>query len=231
MCRATERTHKHHIIPKYMGGTDIAENLVEVTVTQHAMYHFCNYQLWGNEEDKIAWCALSGQISFDEASLQAIKLGGKRGSQKLKEKLQNPDCLKEYKEKCKKAYHNSPHKEKMINNAKQNQPKAVEAAKEPQAIEKRKEKLKQIKHQQGEKNSQYGTMWITNGTKESSYRIKKGEQIPEGFRPGVVFCNTYAKGKDSSTYGRIWITNGTKNKMIPKECPIPEGYRKGRVCR
>ena len=231
MCRTAERTHKHHIIPRYMGGTDAVENLVEVTVTQHAMYHFCNYQLWGNEEDKIACRMLGGQISVGEASLLAIKLGGKRGVQKLKEKLQNPDNLKEYKEKCKKAYHNSPHKEKMINNAKQNQSKAVEAAKQPQAIEKRKEKLKQIKHQQGEKNSQYGTMWITNGTKEGSYRIKKGEQIPEGFRPGVVFCNTYAKGKDSSTYGRIWITNGTKNKMIPKESPIPEGYKKGRVCK
>jgi hypothetical protein len=55
MCRENERTHKHHIIPRYMGGTDAVENLVEITVTQHAMYHFCNYQLWGNEEDKIAW--------------------------------------------------------------------------------------------------------------------------------------------------------------------------------
>jgi hypothetical protein len=46
MCRKDERTHKHHIIPRYMGGPDTPENLVEVTVTQHAMFHFCNYQLW-----------------------------------------------------------------------------------------------------------------------------------------------------------------------------------------
>ena len=46
MCKTDGRTHKHHIIPKYMGGTDDPENLVEVTVTQHAMFHFCNYQLW-----------------------------------------------------------------------------------------------------------------------------------------------------------------------------------------
>jgi hypothetical protein len=38
MCRPNERTHKHHIIPKYMGGPDTPENLVEVTVTQHAMF-------------------------------------------------------------------------------------------------------------------------------------------------------------------------------------------------
>ena len=79
MCRPNDRTHKHHIIPRYMGGTDEPENLVEVTVTQHAMFHFCNYQLWGNEEDKIAWRALSGQITFDEAALEAMSLGGKKG--------------------------------------------------------------------------------------------------------------------------------------------------------
>jgi hypothetical protein len=73
------RTHKHHIIPKYMGGTDEPENIVEVTVTQHAMFHFCNYQLWGNEEDRIAWRALSGLITLDEAALEAMVLGSKKG--------------------------------------------------------------------------------------------------------------------------------------------------------
>jgi hypothetical protein len=31
-----------------------------------------------------------------------------------------------------------------------------------------------------------GTMWITDGTKEGSKKIKKGDPIPEGFRPGRV---------------------------------------------
>jgi len=86
MCRPNERTHKHHIIPKYMGGSDEPENLVEVTVTQHAMFHYCNYQLWGNEEDSIAWRCLSGQITIDEAKLEAIALGSKKGGQTNKEK-------------------------------------------------------------------------------------------------------------------------------------------------
>jgi hypothetical protein len=78
MCRSDERTHKHHIIPRYMGGTNDPENLVEVTITQHAMFHFCNYQLWGNEEDRIAWKALSGLITPDEAALEAMALGAKK---------------------------------------------------------------------------------------------------------------------------------------------------------
>jgi general stress protein YciG len=65
-----------------MGGPDTPENLVEVTVTQHAMFHFCNYQLWGNEEDQIAWKGLSGQIDVDEIKLELQVLGGKKGGKK-----------------------------------------------------------------------------------------------------------------------------------------------------
>ncbi len=78
MCRPNELTHKHHIIPKYIGGTNDPENLVRVTVTQHAMFHFCNYQLWGNEEDKLAWKGLSRQMSFDEGRLELYRLNGRR---------------------------------------------------------------------------------------------------------------------------------------------------------
>jgi hypothetical protein len=85
MCRPNERTHKHHIIPRYMGGSNDPENIVEVTVTQHAMFHFCNYQLWSNDEDRIAWRALSRQITFDEAALEAMVLGCKKGGNKHKE--------------------------------------------------------------------------------------------------------------------------------------------------
>ena len=162
-----------------MGGTDVAENLVEINVTQHAMYHFCNYQLWGNEEDKIAWLGLSNSINPTEASLLAHKFG-------------------------------------------------VEKSRTPEAIEKKKKKLKEIEHQKGEKNSQYGKMWITNGTKEGTYRINKEEPIPEGHWKGRVCFDVKPKGKTASAYGRMWINNGSKNKMIPKESPIPEGYKKGR---
>ena len=229
MCRENERTHKHHIIPRYMGGTDSAENLVEITVTQHAMYHFCNYKLWGNEEDRIAWRMLSGMISVNDAKIEAIKLGGKKGSKVLKEKLKDPDNLKEHRKKCKESFNNSPHREEMISRAKLNQSKATEASKTPEARKKQKEKLKEIEHNKGEKNPQYGKMWITNGTKEGTYRINKEELIPEGFRKGRVCFDVKPKGETATAYGRIWINNGFKNKMILKELPIPDGYRKGRL--
>jgi len=58
--------HKHHIIPRHMGGTDDPDNLVEVTVDQHALLH---KQLWedlGQWEDYVAWKAISGTIDKQE---------------------------------------------------------------------------------------------------------------------------------------------------------------------
>ena len=231
MCRQNERTHKHHIIPRYKGGLDNKENLVEVTVTQHAMFHFCNYQLWGNDEDKLAWKALSGQITVDEIKYEAMLLGSKKGREKLKENLKDPEYYASYVEKCKQGFENSPHKEEIIERAKKNQPKAVEAARTPEAKEKLKETRKEIKFQQGENNSQYGTMWITDGTIEGSRRIKKGDPIPDGFFPGVVF-NTenyvFKSGEEHPYYNTMWITNGNDEYLHNKDEPIPEGYYKGR---
>jgi len=77
-----------------MGGSDNFENLVEVTVTQHAMFHYCNWCLWRNQQDKIAWKALAGIITCEEAVYQALSLGAKIRNQlpckeKTKEKISN----------------------------------------------------------------------------------------------------------------------------------------------
>jgi hypothetical protein len=45
-----------------------------------------------------------------------------------------------------------------------------------------KETYKEIKHQQGTTNSQYGTMWITNGI--DNKKIKSTDTIPEGWSRG-----------------------------------------------
>lgn len=37
------------------------------------------------------------------------------------------------------------------------------------------------------------------------------------------------KGNQNSQYGTIWITDGALNKKLNKNCPIPEGWKKGRV--
>jgi len=55
--------HRHHILPRYRGGSNEPSNIVEVTVRQHAMWHFCNWQLWNDDRDYCAWKGLAGLIN------------------------------------------------------------------------------------------------------------------------------------------------------------------------
>lgn len=58
--------HKHHIIPKHRGGTDDPSNLVEITPTQHAMFHFCEWKLWGDYKDFCAYKMILGDVKNPE---------------------------------------------------------------------------------------------------------------------------------------------------------------------
>ena len=71
-------THKHHIIPKHMGGSDDPSNLIELTTEQHALAHKKLYEEHGNMLDKVAWLALSGQIGKEEA-MRMVRSGGQKG--------------------------------------------------------------------------------------------------------------------------------------------------------
>jgi ribosomal protein S27AE len=62
-----EKTHIHHILPKHMGGTDEPENLIELTVEEHAEAHRILYEEHGHWQDYCAWQGLSGQISIQDA--------------------------------------------------------------------------------------------------------------------------------------------------------------------
>lgn len=64
---SNKTTHKHHIVPKHMGGTNDASNLIELTVAEHAEAHKALYEIYGKCEDLYAYQALSGQISSDQA--------------------------------------------------------------------------------------------------------------------------------------------------------------------
>jgi hypothetical protein len=55
-----------------------------------------------------------------------------------------------------------------------------------EAKEKRLRTFQQHNHQQGEKNSQFGMMWITNGV--NNKKIHKSEEIPQGWWKGRIFC-------------------------------------------
>ena len=78
-------------------------------------------------------------------------------------------------------------KEKILNVLKENQSKAVEASNTPEVMRKKIKTFKERKHQQGEKNSQYGTFLIHNLELRQTKRIKNGEKIPEGWKEGAIY--------------------------------------------
>lgn len=58
--------HKHHIIPKHAGGSDDPDNLVWLTVEEHAEAHRKLYEQYGRWQDYYAWQGLCGQIGKEE---------------------------------------------------------------------------------------------------------------------------------------------------------------------
>ena len=77
--------HKHHIIPKHRGGTNDPSNLVEISLTQHAMFHYCEWKLYGKRADYVAWKRLVGNLSNEELVHQKLIMGGENGGRKTKE--------------------------------------------------------------------------------------------------------------------------------------------------
>lgn len=58
--------HKHHIIPKHVGGTDDTDNIIELSVVEHAEAHRLLWEQYGRWQDFYAWQGLSGQIGKEE---------------------------------------------------------------------------------------------------------------------------------------------------------------------
>jgi hypothetical protein len=97
--KTTIETHTHHIIPRYRGGTDSLENLVQLTVTQHSMWHYAEWKLWGNWQDKLAWQGLASLIPHDEITSTRLKEGRIKGG-----KVSTPRKAEAARQNAKKAH-------------------------------------------------------------------------------------------------------------------------------
>jgi hypothetical protein len=75
--------------------------------------------------------------------------------------------------------------------------------------------------QTGKKNSQFGTMWITDGV--CNRKILRGEEIPTGFRKGRTLKSGWRSGRTPNK-GNCWINDGVEIKQHPKGSPLPDGW-------
>lgn len=82
-----EAKHWHHIIPKHAGGTDDDDNLILLTIPEHAQAHLKLYQEHGRPQDLHAYYLLSrdprmytemyrhyGNINRDSGHMRRISL-------------------------------------------------------------------------------------------------------------------------------------------------------------
>ena len=74
--------HKHHIIPRHMGGTDDASNLIELDIEEHAEAHRILYEKYNKHDDYVAWKALSGAIGKEDLIKELMLLGSIKAGQK-----------------------------------------------------------------------------------------------------------------------------------------------------
>ena len=70
--------HRHHIIPRHMGGTDDPENLVFLTPEEHAKAHQELYEKYGKLEDYLAWKGLAGFMGKEEIISGLMRENGKK---------------------------------------------------------------------------------------------------------------------------------------------------------
>ena len=70
--------HDHHIVPSHRGGSDDPSNIVTLTVTQHAMWHWAEYFLHGDEWDRIAARGLAGISSHEETVQASLQEAGRK---------------------------------------------------------------------------------------------------------------------------------------------------------
>lgn len=70
--RQKSNLHRHHIVPRHMGGSDSPENIAYLSVEDHAEAHRVLWERYNKEEDYIAWKALSGQLTKADSTKKAI---------------------------------------------------------------------------------------------------------------------------------------------------------------
>jgi len=100
-----------------MGGSDDPENLVRLTIQEHAEAHKKLWETYNKEEDRIAWKMLSGQISPYQATMEAIKNSSRKTC--IKRNLEDNPMWNKYivqkvVDKRKKYYENNPNKLKEL---------------------------------------------------------------------------------------------------------------------
>lgn len=204
--------HKHHIVPRHMGGSDDPSNIIELSVEEHAEAHRKLYEAHGRVQDKVAWMGLAKLAPMKEliAELQReIKLGDKNpmyGKPAPNRGVKRPGVGGR---KLGTKWSDLEREQKMLQRSTDGY---YDYLKSP-------ERAKKISQSTtGRKGSSTGKTWFNNGVSETY-----AEQCPTGHVKGRL-------SRISNKKGLLWFTDGTVNKQY-RDGEQPEGFKRGRTIK
>ena len=207
--------HKHHIIPKHMGGTDDPSNLVQLTIAEHAEAHRRLYEKHGLLQDKLAWLGLSKLIDTAEI-LHTLQSEGMKGPlNPMYGKAAPNRGIKRPGIGGRKKGTKWSEEERAKKMQLRNSPDYKEKMKKIYADPMRNQKIGQAS--KGKVGPSLGKRWYNDGLNESLY-----DNAPDGWKPGRL-----NKGKIGPRYKK-WYHNGTKECLF-NETEVPNGWFQGRL--
>lgn len=225
------KKHKHHIIPKHAGGTDDSNNLVELSIDEHAEAHRILYEQHGRWQDRVAWLSLSGIMKDEERIYEILKNsnpGGYKHTEEAKKKL----SIKRMGELNPMYGKPSPIKGKKrpgVGGRKKGTKWSVEERKKQEKIRsqpgyynfnKNPTRRKKISDwHKGKIGSAKDKHWFNNGVIET-YAF----DCPDGFIKGRL------PRKQVNKRGLVWYNNGIITRQF-KEGTQLEGFVRGRIIK
>jgi hypothetical protein len=163
-----EVTHRHHIVPRHEQGSDREDNLVRLSVKDHATAHWLRYKWLGKLQDKVAWLMLSGktvegerlrvQLAFEKYTIE-----DRRQVMKENNPMYNSKSIKKSLETRRQKYSGNYHSQQGLENMRTLNNTGGQHT--PEAIEKRKQSLKQTLDALGEegRREKYARVGESNG--------------------------------------------------------------------
>ena len=145
-----------------------------------------------------------------ELHIKKAKEGGKKAAKRLNDFIAEQKAT------------NSNWWQKWYNKVCETNKELTVRAQSPKAKAKRQDTFKQIKHQSGETNSQFGRIWISNVLTKEVKRITINDTIPEG----------WVRGKKGHLIKECWVNNGVKEHFIDlskKQEYLDKGFSSGRL--
>jgi hypothetical protein len=215
-----EPIHRHHIIPRHMGGTDDPENIIELTVTEHAKAHQKLYETYGKYEDLCAYLMLSGKNKDPEfIRARAILAGTASRKKRLERGLTGSELF----------YGREVTPEEIkINSAKGGKIQGPANAESGHIQQIQKLSDCSAAGKKGGAATMLSGKGAFGNPQERLESCRKGGKV-QGKRNAESGHLKKIAQLSKRSKGKVWITNGKENKMIDPSKEFPEGFHRGKV--